>query len=198
MAKFDGTRIDIVEDETVWKGWSHVRRVTFDYTGDEGQTNRLKWEVFDRGHAVAVLLYDEARDVIVMVRQFRIPVYLSGDTPFLLEVPAGSLEKGEDPAAAIIREVMEETGYRAENPQMLFTAYMSPGSVTEKVHFYFAPVSAAEKVEAGGGLEDEHEDLEIVEVSPKEAMEMIDNGQIIDAKTIMLVQWLSLLNSARD
>ena len=197
MAKFDGTRIDIVEDETVWKGWSHVRRVTFDYTGDEGQTNRLKWEVFDRGHAVAVLLYDEARDVIVMVRQFRVPVYLSGDTPFLLEVPAGSLEKGEDPAAAIIREVMEETGYRAESPQTLFTAYMSPGSVTEKVHFYFAPVSAAEKVEAGGGLEDEHEDLEIVEVSPKEAIEMIDNGRIIDAKTIMLVQWLSLRNSKR-
>ena len=198
MAKFDGTRIDIVEDETVWKGWSHVRRVTFDYTGDEGQTNRLKWEVFDRGHAVAVLLYDEARDVIVMVRQFRVPVYLSGDTPFLLEVPAGSLEKGEDPAAAITREVMEETGYRAESPQMLFTAYMSPGSVTEKVHFYFAPVSAAEKVDAGGGLEDEHEDLEIVEVSPKEAMAMIENGRIIDAKTIMLVQWLSLRNSARD
>lgn len=197
MAKFDGTRIDIVEDETVWKGWSHVRRVTFDYTGDEGQTNRLKWEVFDRGHAVAVLLYDEARDVIVMVRQFRVPVYLSGDTPFLLEVPAGSLEKGEDPAAAIIREVMEETGYRAESPQTLFTAYMSPGSVTEKVHFYFAPVSAAEKVEAGGGLEDEHEDLEIVEVSPKEAMAMIENGRIIDAKTIMLVQWLSLRNSKR-
>ncbi|MBP1850719.1 NUDIX domain-containing protein [Rhizobium halophytocola] len=192
MAKFDRTRIDLVEDETVWKGWSHVRRVTLDYTGDEGDTHRLRWEVFDRGHAVAVLLHDPARNVIVMVRQFRLPVHLSGDAPFLLEVPAGSLEKDEDPGAAIVREVLEETGYRIDAPELLFAAYMSPGSVTEKIHFYHAPVSEAARVEDGGGLDEEHEDLDIVEVSLDEAMAMIADGRIIDAKTIMLVQWLVL------
>lgn len=192
MSRFGRTRIDIVSDETLSKGWSHLRRVTFDYTDDDGETHRLAWEVFDRGEAVALLLIDPARRTVVLVRQFRIPVYLRGDKPFLLEVPAGSLEKGEDPEEAVAREALEETGYRIAAPRRLFSAYMTPGAVTEKVHCYVAEIDAASKVADGGGLADEHEDIETVALPLDEALAMIAAGDIIDGKTIMLLQWAAL------
>lgn len=192
MKKFDRTRIDLVEDRTLWKGWSHLRRITFDYTADGGGTHRLDWEVFDRGEAVCILLHDEARDSVVLVRQFRLPVHLRGEEPFLLEVPAGGLEAGEDPAEAIRREVLEETGYRIGEPRKLYSTFMSPGAFSEKVHFFVAPVSADMKVADGGGLAHEYEDIELVEVRVPEALAMIEAGEILDAKTIMLLQWLAL------
>jgi nudix-type nucleoside diphosphatase, YffH/AdpP family len=192
MKKFDRTRIDIVEDRTVWKGWSHLRRIIFDYTSDAGKKHQLDWEVFDRGEAVCILLHDEARDSVVLVRQFRLPVHLRGEKPFLLEVPAGGLEAGEDPAEAVRREVLEETGYRIGEPRRLYSAYTSPGAYSEKVHFFYAPVSADMKVAEGGGLDHEHEDIELVEVPVREAMAMIEAGEIVDAKTIMLLEWLAL------
>lgn len=191
MSKFDRTTIEIVSDETLSKGWSHLRKVTFDYTNDAAKTHRLTWEVFDRGEAVAVLLFDPSRQTVVMVRQFRIPAYVNGDPAFLLEVPAGATEGG-DPLAAACREVLEETGYQIDAPRHLFSAYMSPGSVTEKVHFYFAAISASQKVETGGGLEDEHEDLELLDLDLDAALAMIATGEICDGKTIMLLQWAAL------
>ncbi|PZU87092.1 MAG: ADP-ribose pyrophosphatase [Shinella sp.] len=195
MSRFDRTRIDIVSDETVWKGWSTLRRVVFDY-GRDGKQARLQWEVFDRGEAVAVLLYDPRRDVVVLVRQFRLPVYFQGETPFVLEAPAGSMERGEDPEGTLIREVLEETGFEIRQPRKLFSAYMSPGAITEKIHFFYAEVSEGDRVAAGGGLDEEHEDLELYELSLNEALAMIESGEIFDAKTIMLLQWAAL-NRAR-
>lgn len=191
MSKFDRTGITIRKDETLWKGWSHLRRVTFDYRRDDGRETELVWEVFDRGRAVAILLFDPTRETVVLVRQFRIPVHLMGDPAFLLEVPAGAVDD-EEPAAAVCREVLEETGYRIENPRFLFTAYSSPGSLTEKIYFYAAMVTAADKVATGGGVDHEHEDLELSEVALDEALEMIGTGAICDAKTIMLLQWAAL------
>lgn len=195
MSRFDRTSIDIVSDEIVWKGWSTLRRVIFDY-GRDGKQARLQWEVFDRGEAVAVLVYDPRRDVVVLVRQFRLPVYLQGEPPFVLEVPAGSIERGEDPEASLIREVLEETGFEIRQPRKLFSAYMSPGAITEKIHFFYVEVSEGDRVAAGGGLDEEHEDLELYELSLSEALAMIESGEIFDAKTIMLLQWAAL-NRAR-
>lgn len=191
MSRFDRTSIDIVSDEIVWKGWSTLRRVVFDY-GRDGKQARLQWEVFDRGEAVAVLVYDPRRDVVVLVRQFRLPVYLQGEPPFVLEAPAGSMERGEDPEASLIREVLEETGFEIRQPRKLFSAYMSPGAITEKIHFFYAEVSEGDRVAAGGGLDEEHEDLELYELSLSEALAMIESGEILDAKTIMLLQWAAL------
>ncbi|GEO84575.1 MULTISPECIES: NUDIX domain-containing protein [Alphaproteobacteria] len=192
MSRFDKVRIAILKDETLWKGWSHFRRIVFDYIRPDDSKVKLTWEVFDRGEAVAILLYDPQRRVVVMVRQFRIPVYLMGSHPFLLEVPAGSMEQGEDAAETVCREAMEETGYRVDQPRHLFSAYTSPGAVTEKVHFYFAQINAEQKVADGGGLAEEHEDIEIVEVSLDAALAMVGDGRICDAKTIMLLQWAAL------
>ncbi|WP_454287496.1 NUDIX domain-containing protein [Rhizobium arsenicireducens] len=192
MSRFDQIRITILKDETLWKGWSHVRRIVFDYIRPDDSKVELEWEVFDRGEAVAILLYDPQRRAVVMVRQFRIPVHLMGDHAFLLEVPAGSMEHGEDPAETVCREAMEETGYQIEKPRHLFSAYASPGAVTEKVHFFFARVHVDHKIAEGGGLAEEHEDIEITDVPLEAALQMIEDGRIMDAKTIMLLQWAAL------
>ncbi|MCO6177788.1 NUDIX domain-containing protein [Ciceribacter sp. RN22] len=191
MSKFDRTGITVRKDETLWKGWSHLRRVTFDYRRDDGRETELVWEVFDRGRAVAILLFDPTRETVVLVRQFRIPVHLMGDPAFLLEVPAGGVEE-DAPESAVCREVLEETGYRIDKPRFLFAAYTSPGSLTEKVYFYVATVTSVDKVADGGGLDHEHEDLELSEIPLDEALEMIGTGAICDAKTIMLLQWAAL------
>ncbi|ACM36121.1 NUDIX domain-containing protein [Agrobacterium vitis] len=191
MSKFDATSITIVEDKTLWKGWSHLRKMVFDYAKPDGTTQRLSWEVFDRGHAVAILLHDPSKKTLLLVRQFRIPAYMMGDKPFLLEVPAGMTD-GEDAEKAVTREVEEETGYHIAAPRFLFTAYMSPGAVTEKIHFFYSPIDEAQKLSLGGGLEAEHEDLELVEVPLKDAISMIERGDIVDGKTIMLLQWAAL------
>ncbi|WP_027486106.1 NUDIX domain-containing protein [Allorhizobium undicola] len=184
-------RIDIIEDRTLWKGWSHLRKLVFDYRKQNGETARLSWEVFDRGHAVAVLLYHAERGTTLLVRQFRMPAHLMGDTPFLLEVPAGMTD-GEDSETAARREVLEETGYRLRDLTFLFSSYMSPGAVTEKLHFYAATVTDADRIAAGGGLAEENEDLELVEIPLPQAIAMIGTGEIVDAKTIMLLQWAAL------
>ncbi|MCM2292084.1 NUDIX domain-containing protein [Allorhizobium sp. BGMRC 0089] len=191
MSKFDSTRIEIVEDKTLWKGWSHLRKMSFDYTPADGDTRRISWEVFDRGHAVALLLYHPVKKTVILVRQFRIPAYLMGDRPFLLEVPAGMAD-GQAPDVAVTREALEETGFGIDKPQFLFSTYMSPGAVTEKIHFFFAEVTDSQKVAEGGGLDEENEDLEMVELPLAEAYAMIGRGEIVDAKTVMLLQWAAL------
>lgn len=195
MSRFDGVEIEIVDDETVWQGFSTLRRVTFDYRGGAKPAHRSVWEVYVRGEAVAVLLYNRDRDVIITVAQFRLPAHLLGDHAFLTEVPAGGLE-GEDPVEAARREILEETGYRAGDLQRLFTAFMSPGSFTEKVHFFFAPVGDADRVAEGGGLDAENEDIAVGEVTLDRAQRMVADGEIVDAKTIMLVQWAALNRDA--
>ena len=192
MSIFDKARIVILEDKTLWKGWSHLRAVTFDFFREGRAPHRLSWEVFDRREAAGILLHDIERDTVTLIRQLRIPAFLMGDLPYLLEVPAGFIDEGETPEQAIIREAMEETGYRIAAADKVFAAYMSPGSVTEKLHGFYAVVSDVQRVAKGGGLEDEQEDLEVVELPFADAVQMIANGEIVDAKTIMLLQWAAL------
>ena len=192
MSIFDKARIAILEDKTLFKGWSHLRGVTFDFFREGREPHRHSFEVFDRREAAGILLHNLARDTVTLVRQLRIPAHLMGDHPYLLEVPAGFIDEGETPEQAVIREALEETGYRVDAPTKSFAAFMSPGSVTEKLHGFYAAVTDADRIADGGGLEDEKEDLEIVEMAFGEAISMAADGQIVDAKTIMLLQWAAL------
>ena len=194
MTKFENAGVEILKDETLSKNWYHLRNVTFNYTGSNGTTKTLKREVYDRGNGATILLYDPRRDSVVLVRQLRIPAYLNGHSGWLLETPAGLLD-GDQPAEAIKREVMEETGYLVTDVKPLFHAFMSPGAVTETVHFFAAVIDVTVRAEDGGGAAHEDEDIEVLEIPLVEAMTMIGTGEICDGKTIMLLQW-AMLNRA--
>ncbi|CAN7555315.1 NUDIX domain-containing protein [Pararhizobium sp. LjRoot238] len=194
MTKFRDAKIEILKDETLSKNWYHLRNVAFNYTGSNGVTKKLKREVYDRGNGATILLYDPRRDSVILVRQFRMPAHLNGHSGWLLETPAGLLD-GDHPAEAIKREVMEETGYLVTDVRPVFQAFMSPGAVTETIHFFAAIIDATVRAEDGGGAAHEDEDIEVLEVPLKDAMAMIVGGEICDGKTIMLLQW-AMLNRA--
>jgi ADP-ribose pyrophosphatase len=191
MTKFDKAKVDIVSKTTLSKGWTELSSYDIDYTASDGETHRLKREIYHRTPAATILLYDPRRQTVVLVRQFRLAAHLNGDPGWMVETPAGLLD-GDEPEAAIRREAMEETGYDVRDIRFLFKAYMAPGAVTEVIHFFAASVDVADRLSPGGGLAEEHEDIEVMDVPLSEALAMIDSGAIIDGKTIMLLQWAAL------
>jgi ADP-ribose pyrophosphatase len=184
-------RVKIISDKTLSEGWTRLSAYELDYKDGSGQTQRLHREIYHRGEAAAILLHDPQRDIVVLVKQFRLPAHLLGDPSWMIEVPAGLLDR-DHPEEAIRREAMEETGYKLRDVRFLFRVFMSPGAITETVHFFYAPISQSDKTEEGGGLAEEHEDIEVIEVKMADAVAMIERGEICDAKTIMLLQWLQL------
>ena len=145
-------------------------------------------EVYDRGNGATILLRDETRDTVLLTRQFRLPAYLNGHPDgMLIEAPAGLLD-GDDPETAIRREAEEETGYRVGDVTRIGEYFMSPGSVTERIAFFTGSYRAGERVSEGGGLASEGEDIETVEVTLAEALAMIDSGEIVDGKTVLLLR----------
>lgn len=184
-------RVKIAGETVLSDGWTRLSRYDIDYTDQQGATSRLRREIYHRTPAACILLIDPKRDVVVLVRQFRLPSHLIGEPGWMIEVPAGLLD-GEDPESAIRRESMEETGYRVRDVKFLFKALTSPGSVTEIIHFFAAEIDLADKVSEGGGLAEEHEDIEVLEVPLAAALAMIETGEIFDAKTIMLLQCAAL------
>lgn len=191
MTEFGKAKAEIVNEKTLADQWTRLSNYDLDYTDSHGETHRLKREVYHRTPAACILLYDPKRETVVLVRQYRLPSQLVGMPPWMIEVPAGLLD-GDDPEAAIRREVMEETGFRVRDIRFLFKALTSPGAVTEIIHFFAAVIDMADRVADGGGLAEEHEDIEVLEIRLSEAMAMIDAGDIYDAKTIMLLQWATL------
>ena len=185
------SRVAILGEWTLSNGWTRLSNYDVDYTDRAGETHRLKREVYHRTPAACILLHDPKRDVVVLVRQFRLPHHLLGGEGWMIEVPAGLLDD-DHPEDAIRREAMEETGYRVREVRFLFKAFPSPGAVTEVVHFFFASVDLADRVHDGGGLAEEHEDIEVLEVPLDQALSMVGKGEICDAKTIMLLQWAGL------
>ncbi|HJS91401.1 MAG TPA: NUDIX domain-containing protein [Steroidobacteraceae bacterium] len=164
-------------------------QITFDYRRRDGSWQRQAREVYDRGNGAVILLYNLARLAVLLTRQFRMPAYLNGCRDgVLIEACAGLLD-GDDPAACIRREVQEETGLKVHAPRQVFEAYMSPGSVTERLHFFVAEFEDGDRVSAGGGDASEGEEIETIELGLDEAMQMIDSGAIQDGKTIMLLQY---------
>ena len=168
-----------------------LNEVEFDYCRGNGEWQTQKREVFDRGHAATLLPYNVASRTVVLTRQFRLPAYLAGHDDLLIEAAAGMLDD-ETPEKRIRAEAEEEIGYRLRDVRKIFEAFMSPGSVTEKLHFFVAAYDPSMRVGSGGGLADEGEDIEVLEPSIDEALAMIADGRIVDAKTIMLLQYAAL------
>ena len=170
--------------------WSVLRRTTFDLRRRDGSWQTLSRETYDRGNGAAILLRDPARGLVLLTRQFRYPAYVNGHPEPLVEVVAGLLD-GRAPEDAIRREAEEEAGCRISTPRRVFEAFMSPGSVTERLVFFVADYDASERA-AGGGDRSEGEDIEVLEVTLPEALAMVDRGEIVDGKTIMLLQHAAL------
>lgn len=181
------TKTDILSDN-----WYTLKKVTYEYTTPDGTKQTLTREAYDRGNGAAILLYNTEQKTVILTRQFRLPTYINGNADgMLIETCAGLLDE-KDPEACARREAQEETGYTVGEVKKAFEAYMSPGAVTEILYFYVAPYTADMKTSAGGGLEEEHEDIEVLELPAATAMAMIETGEIRDAKTIMLLQYAAL------
>ncbi|HEY7890455.1 MAG TPA: NUDIX domain-containing protein [Steroidobacteraceae bacterium] len=183
-----GDRIRFVSDQVLSDDWYLLRKVTFDYRRRDGLWQRQSREVYDRGNGAVILLVHIDRRTVLLTRQFRMPAHLNGCRDGLLIEACAGLLDGEDPAACIRREAEEETGLRVRAPRQVFAAYMSPGSVTERLHFFVAEYEDRDRVSMGGGEADEGEEIETIELPLDEAMRMIDSGAIQDGKTIMLLQ----------
>jgi len=169
-----------------------LRKVTYVSTRKDGMEKQQTREVYDRGNGATILLYNPVAATIVLTRQFRLPTFLNGNkTGMLIEACAGLLEK-ESPEESIRRETEEETGYKISSPKKIMEMYMSPGSVSEILYFFVAEYSEQMKVGEGGGLEEENEDIEVLEMPFAKALAMVRSGEIRDAKTILLLQYAQL------
>ncbi|MFK7995600.1 MAG: NUDIX domain-containing protein [Granulosicoccus sp.] len=185
------SRVRVTDRDLLSEQWARLETVEFEYRRGDGRWQTQKREIYHRGHGAAVLLYNLTLRSIVLTRQFRFPAWDIGDEGFLLEVPAGIIES-VNPEVTIRKETEEETGYIIGEPEFLFKAYVSPGSVTEQLHYYSAPYEPENRSGPGGGLEEEGEDIEVLEVDLDQAVQWIRDGKIIDAKTIILIQYAQL------
>jgi len=168
--------------------WYRLHATTFDYLGDGGEWSTQVRETYDRGNGATILLYNLAQRTVLLTSQFRYPAYINGHPDGVLIETAAGLLDDDDPETAIRREAIEETGHRVGDVEHVFDVYMSPGSVTEQLHFFAAPYDAGTRHDAGGGLAEEGEEIGVLELGIDEALAMIGT-QIVDAKTIMLLQW---------
>lgn len=186
------SRVKITSEEVLHQSWSKLSKYTYDYTLPDGRVESHVRESYNRGNGMSALLYNPDRKTVLLIRQFRFPTYVNGNpTGFLIETCAGKLEK-EAPQDGIIREIEEETGHRVTKIRKVFESYMSPGSVTEIIHFFVAKYSENTKVSQGGGLAHEQENIEVLEMPFTEALRLMREGEIKDAKTIMLLQYAFL------
>ena len=184
-------RIRIHKVETLSHDWFLLQKTTFDYRRSDGSWQRQTRETYDRGHGATILLYNRERRTVVLVRQFRFPTWGDGHDGFLIEAAAGLLDRAS-PEERIKAEVEEETGYRVSEVRKVFEAFMSPGSVTERLYFFVAKYDPASRIGAGGGIAEEGEDIEVLELDIDVAMQMMTDGRIADGKTIMLLQYAAL------
>lgn len=184
-------RVRIKDERVLSDEYYLLKSVSLDYRRSDGEWQAQNREVFDRGNAATLLPYNRATRSVVLVRQFRLPPFLNGHDDLMIEAAAGMLDD-ETPENRIRAEAEEETGYRLHHVEKIFEAFMSPGSVTEKLHFFVAEYDASMRVGDGGGLAHEGEDIEVLELSIDDALAMITDGRIVDAKTIMLLQYAAL------
>jgi nudix-type nucleoside diphosphatase (YffH/AdpP family) len=184
-------RIRVKDVRLLSDNYAKLTETTFEWRRADGEWQTQKRETFDRGNAATLLPYHLMQRTVVLVRQFRYPAYVNGYDDLLIEAAAGLLDNAS-PEARIRAEAEEETGYRLREVHKVFEAFMSPGAVTEKLHFFVAEYEPAMRVGSGGGLAHEGEEIEVLELSIDEALAMIGDGRIVDAKTIMLLQYAAL------
>lgn len=184
-------RVRVKDVQLLSKRRYELKSATFDYRRSNGEWQTQVREVYDRGNGATLLPYNLKTRTVVLVRQFRYPAFANGYDDLLIEAAAGMLDDAA-PEERIRAEAEEEIGYRLEHVRKVFEAFMTPGAVTEKLHFFVAEYDAAMRIGDGGGLADEGEDIEVLELAIDDALAMISDGRIVDAKTIMLLQYAAL------
>ena len=186
------TNVKILETQILSDNWYTLKKITYEYAKRSGEVMTQSREAYDRGNGATILLYHPDQKTVILTRQFRVPTYINGnESGMMIEACAGLLDN-ENPEDCIKRETEEETGYKISKVQKIFEAYMSPGSVTEILHFFVAEYRSNMKVSEGGGADDEEENIEVLELPIDQAMAMIDSGEIKDGKTILLLQYVRL------
>jgi GDP-mannose pyrophosphatase NudK len=184
------TKIKITKTEVLSDNWYVLRKITFDHQQPDGTWQSQSREAYDRGNGAVILLYNSTKKTVILTEQFRMPTYLNGNkTGMMIEACAGLLDL-DNPEDCIRRETEEETGYKVTDVRKVFEAYMSPGSVTEILYFFIAEYAPNMKISEGGGID--HENIEVLELPFDQCLEMVSNGQIKDAKTIMLLQYAQI------
>jgi GDP-mannose pyrophosphatase NudK len=186
--------INIIKSEILSDNWYTLRKITYQTTNIDGSMLQQSREAYDRGNGATILLYNKSGKSIILTRQFRMPTYLNGNkNGYLIECCAGLLDK-DNPEECIKRETEEETGYKVSDVKKVFEAYMSPGSVTEILYFFVAEYDKEMKISDGGGVHEENENIEVLELQFQHALNMVNSGEIKDAKTIMLLQYAQINN----
>ena len=190
--KMNNDRIKIINQEVLSDNWYTLNKITYEYQKPNGQWETQAREAYDRGNGATILLYNPSHKTVILTRQFRMPTYVNGnDSGMMIEACAGLLDK-DNPEDCIRKETEEETGYKVSNVKKVFECYMSPGSVTEIIYFFVAEYTADMKVGDGGGLDEEQENIEVLELDFDKALGMIASGEINDGKTIMLLQYAKI------
>ncbi|MGW9686729.1 NUDIX domain-containing protein [Flagellimonas sp. 2504JD1-5] len=181
-----------IKKELLSDNWYSLNKVSFEYQREDGEWEEQAREAYDRGNGAVILLYNKSKGSVVLTRQFRMPTYLNGNADgMMIEACAGILEKG-NAEQTIKMEVEEETGYKIDRVKKVFESYMSPGSVTEILYFFIGQYEDAMRISEGGGSSEETENIEVMEMPFSEALNMMETGEIRDAKTIMLLQWAQI------
>lgn len=184
--------VKVISSELLSDNWGVLRKVKYDFKLHDGSWQQQEREVYNRGNGAVILLYNKGKGTVILTRQLRIPTWFNGNTDgMMIEACAGLLDEN-DPEECIKRETQEETGYRITEVKKIMEVYMSPGSVTEIIYFFTGAYSADMKISEGGGVESEHENIEVLEMPFTQAIEMVMNGEIKDAKTIMLLQYAQI------
>ncbi len=191
MSASDGERIRVRDVRVLSDDWYVLRKTIFDYQRRNGTWQTLSRETYDRGNGAVILPYDPSRGTLLLTRQFRYPAYVNGHPEPLIEAVAGLLDE-RTPEDAIRHEAEEEAGCRIAQPRRVFEAFMSPGSVTERLVFFVAEYSYSDRTAGGGGVVAEGEDIEVLELTLDEALAMVGDGRIMDAKTVMLLQYAKI------
>ncbi|MES2726569.1 MAG: GDP-mannose pyrophosphatase NudK [Bacteroidota bacterium] len=188
------TNVKILNTEILSDNWYILKKITFEYLKKDGSWITQSREAYDRGNGATILLYHKEQQTVILTQQFRLPTYINGNEKgLLIEACAGLLDE-DNAEDCIRRETEEETGYKITDVRKIFEAYMSPGSVTEILHFFIAEYTKDMKVNEGGGVAHEEENIEVLEIPVQDALQMIETGKIKDAKTIMLLQYIKLHN----
>lgn len=186
------SNVKILNTEILSDNWYVLRKITYEYLKKDGTRMMQSREAYDRGNGATILLYNKAQQTVILTRQFRLPTYINGNASgMLIEACAGLLDK-DNAEDCIRRETEEETGYKIKDVRKVFEAYMSPGSVTEILYSFIAEYESTMKVNDGGGVEHEEENIEVLELNIDDAMQMIERGEIKDGKTILLLQYVKL------
>ena len=189
--------VRILQERVLSQDWYVLKKTKFQHRRRDGRWQELVRETYDRGNGAVLLLFNAVRGTVVLTRQFRFPAYVNGCADGLLIEACAGLLDGQDPLTCIQREAEEETGFKVRAPRKAFEVYMSPGSVTEKLHFFVAEYDQAHRTHAGGGDAAEGEDIEVLELPLTGALKMIESGAIQDAKTILLLQYAALTGLER-